>query len=135
MFYCIILCLFCIIVTKLCLEAVCTLIYRNRNFNITIKLNRTNTLLFTMRNYVNKHILRTIYFGIFNSHINYANLIWEQNLLVVSRIVILQRKALRIINFQSVTQVRYSNPPCRKNCMGSILHLYFRSLKSNRSML
>ena len=43
--------------------------------DIAIKLNRANSLLYTIRNYVNKHILRTIYFSIFNSHINYANLI------------------------------------------------------------
>ena len=28
--------------------------------DITIKLNRANAILFTIRNYVNKHILRTI---------------------------------------------------------------------------
>ena len=43
--------------------------------DIAVKLNRANALLFTIRNYVNKHILRTIYFAIFDSHINYANLI------------------------------------------------------------
>ena len=50
---------------------------------------------------INKHILRTIYFVIFASHINYANLIWGQNLHAVSRNVILQKKALRFMNFQS----------------------------------
>ena len=44
---------------------------------IAIKLNSANALLFTIRNYINKHILRTIYFAIFDSHINYANLIWD----------------------------------------------------------
>ena len=48
--------------------------------DITIKLNRANALLSIIRNYVNKHTLRTIYFAIFDSHINYANLIWGQNL-------------------------------------------------------
>ena len=62
--------------------------------DIAIKLNRANALLFTIRNYVNKHTPRNIYFAIFDSHINYANLIWGQNLHVVSRIVILQKKAL-----------------------------------------
>ena len=81
-------------------------IYENLNWkqhihDITIKLNRANALLFTIRSYVNKHILRTIYFAIFDSHINYVNLIWGQNLHAVSRIVILQKKALRIMNFQS----------------------------------
>ena len=68
--------------------------------DIAVKLNRANALLFTIRNYVNKHILRTIYFAIFDSHINYANLIWGQNLHALSRIIILQKKALRIMNFQ-----------------------------------
>ena len=69
--------------------------------DIAIKLNRANSLLYTVRNYVNKHILRTIYFSILYSHINYANLILGQNLHAVIRIVILQKKALRIMNFQS----------------------------------
>ena len=80
----------------------------NENFNwkqnihdIAIKLNRANTLLSIIRNYVNKHSLRTIYFAIFDSHINYVNLIWGQNLHSLSRIIILQKKALRIMNFQS----------------------------------
>ena len=41
--------------------------------DIAIKINRANSLLYTIRNYVNKHILRTIYFSIFDSYINYAN--------------------------------------------------------------
>ena len=60
---------------------------------IAIKLNRANALVLTIRNYVNKHILRTIYFTNFDSHINYANLIWGQNLNAVSRNVILKKKA------------------------------------------
>ena len=69
--------------------------------DITIKLNRSKALLFTIKNYVNKHILRTIYFAIFESHINHANLIWGQNLHALNRIIILQKKALGIMNFQS----------------------------------
>ena len=68
---------------------------------ITIKLTSANALLSIIRNYVNKHILRTIYFAIFDSHINYVNLIWGPNLNAVSRIIILQKKGLRIMNFQS----------------------------------
>ena len=75
--------------------------WKQRIYNIAIKLNRANALLFTIRNYVNKYILRTIYFAIFDSHINYANLIWNQNLNAVSRMVIPQKKALKIMNFQS----------------------------------
>ena len=57
----------------------------HENFNwkqhihdIAIRLNRANALLSIIRNYVNKHILRTIYFAIFGSRINYVNLIWDQ---------------------------------------------------------
>ena len=69
--------------------------------DIAIKLNRANVLLSIIRNYVNKLTLRTIYFAIFDPHINCANLIWGQNLHSLSRIIILQKKALRIMNFQS----------------------------------
>ena len=65
--------------------------------DIAIKLNRANTLLPVIRNYVYKHTLRTIYFVIFDSHINYINLIWDQNLHALSRTVILQKKDLRVI--------------------------------------
>ena len=57
--------------------------------DIAIKLNRTNALLYTIRNFVNRPIVRTIYFAIFDSHLNYDNLIWGQNLNISSRIVIL----------------------------------------------
>ena len=81
-------------------------IYENLNWkqhihDIAIKLNRANALLYTIRNFVNRHILRTIYFVIFETHLNYANLIWDQNLNTESRIVIRQWKALRIINLES----------------------------------
>ena len=57
----------------------------NENFNwkqhihdISIKLNRVTTLLSIITKYVNKHTLRTIYFPIFDFHMNYVNLIWSQ---------------------------------------------------------
>ena len=68
--------------------------------DIAIKFNRTNALLSIIRNYA-KLTLRTIYFAIFDSHINYANLVWGQNLHVLSRTIIPQKEALRTMNFQS----------------------------------
>ena len=44
--------------------------------DIAIKLNRANALLNTIRNFVNRYILTTIYFAIFDTHLNYANLIY-----------------------------------------------------------
>ena len=78
-----------------------------------IKLSSANALLYTIRNFVNRHILRTIYFAIFDTHLNYDNLIWGQNLNAVSRIVVLQKKALRIMNFHS--RDSHSSPLFKSN--------------------
>ena len=61
---------------------------------------------------LNKHIIQTLYFAIFNSHINYLNLIWGQNLYPLNRIIILKKKALKIMKFSLETpnQICYSDP-------------------------
>ena len=68
--------------------------------DIAIKLNRANALLFKIRNFVNVKTLKTIYYTIFDSHINYVNVIWAQNSNAVNRVSVLQKKALRTISFQ-----------------------------------
>ena len=68
--------------------------------DLSIKLNRANALLFKMRKYVSCKILRSIYFAIFDSYLSYCCLVWAQNCSTIQRIVILQKKAIRIINFQ-----------------------------------
>ena len=60
--------------------------------DIAVKLNRANALLFKIRNFVNITILKTIYFAIFDSHINYANLVWTQSSNAMSRILKLQKR-------------------------------------------
>ena len=87
--------------------------------DIAVKLNRANALLFKIRNFVNITILKTIYFAIFDSHINYANLVWAQNSNAMSRILTLQKKAMRIITFQS------------RNCHSSPLFSKLKLLKFN----
>ena len=67
---------------------------------ISVKLNRTNTLLFKIRKFVDDKILRSIYFAIFVSNLNYCSLLWAQNYNAINRLVSLQKKALRIMNFQ-----------------------------------
>ena len=52
-----------------------------------------------MRKYVSLKILRSIYFAIFDSYLSYCCLVWAQNR-TIQRITILQKKAIRIINFQ-----------------------------------
>ena len=68
--------------------------------DLSIKLNRANALLFKMREYVSLKILRFIYFAIFNFYLSYCCLVWSQNCSTIHRIIILQKKAIRIINFQ-----------------------------------
>ena len=99
-------------------------IHQNLNWidhinDIAVKLNRANALLFKMRNFVNVTILKTIYFAIFDSHINYANLVWAQNSNAMSRILTLQKKAMRIITFQS------------RNCHSGPLFFKLKLLKFN----
>ena len=43
--------------------------------NWTTKLNRAKTLLYKIRNYASFNSFKAIYLAIFDSHINYANLI------------------------------------------------------------
>ena len=69
--------------------------------DLSIKLNRANALLFKMRKYVTLKILRSIYFAIFDSYLSYCCPVWTQNCCTIQRIVILQKKTARIINFQS----------------------------------
>ena len=67
---------------------------------LSVKLNRANALLFKMRKHVRCKILRSIYFAIFDSYLSYCCLVWTQTCSTIQRIVILQKKAIRIINFQ-----------------------------------
>ena len=53
-----------------------------------------------MRKYVSLKILRSIYFAIFDSYLSYCCLVWTQNCSTIQWIVILQNKAVRIINLQ-----------------------------------
>ena len=68
--------------------------------DLSIKLNRANALLFKMRKYVSLEILKSIYFAIFDSYLFYYSLFWAQNFSTIQQISILQKKAIRIINFQ-----------------------------------
>ena len=68
--------------------------------DLSIKLNRANAFLFKMRKYVSLKILRSIYFAIFDSYLSYCCLVWAQNCSTIQQIIILQKNAVRIINFQ-----------------------------------
>ena len=67
---------------------------------IATKLNQANAMLYKVRDFVNANILKSIYYALFESHINYACIIWGQNISTINRLYILQKKALRIVNFK-----------------------------------
>ena len=71
--------------------------------NLEKKLSRSIGLLSKIRYYAPMHLLRTIYYSIFNSHLIYAYEIWgqNQNNLWFTKLTKLQNKALKVINFQS----------------------------------
>ena len=70
--------------------------------DLSAKLNRANALLFKIRKFVDNKILRSIYFAISESNLNYCSLVWAQNYnaIAINHLVILKKKALRIMNYQ-----------------------------------
>ena len=64
---------------------------------LSIKLNRTNALVFKMGKYVCLKILRSIYFAIFDSYLSYCCLVWVPNRSTIQRIIILQKETVRFI--------------------------------------
>ena len=67
---------------------------------VAIKLNRTNAMLYKVRDFVLSDTLRSIYCAMFDSHLNYSNLVWGQNTNAIIRLTIVQKKALRLMNFK-----------------------------------
>ena len=65
------------------------------------KLNRANGLLAKIRHFVGKHLLRTKYFAIFDSHLQYGCQIWGQkDSQELKNTTVIQNKGLQILNFQ-----------------------------------
>ena len=60
---------------------------------------RGNSFLSKLRYYVNKEILRTIYFALFHSYLTYVTRVWEQTRIPKKHITVLQKKVLRIMSF------------------------------------
>ena len=64
------------------------------------KLNRAAGMLAKIRHYVSSETLRNIYFAIFHSILTYGAQIWGQTINKnIKRVILIQKKALRIINF------------------------------------
>ena len=81
--------------------------------NIAVKLNRANALLLKIRNYVNMKTLRNNYYAIFDSHLPYSCMVWAENINAVNRLIILQKKPLRIMNLKD--QLFHSSPLFSEN--------------------
>ena len=73
--------------------------------NLKKKLSHSIGLLSKMSHYAPKHLLRTIGYSLFHSHLIYACKIWGQNQTnqMVKKLLLLQEKALKLINFQPQT--------------------------------
>ena len=46
---------------------------------VALKLKRANAVLCRVKEFVSTDTLRSIYYAIFDSHLNYGNLVWGQN--------------------------------------------------------
>ena len=51
--------------------------------------------------YVSSNTIKSIYYGIFDSYLNYDNLLWGQNINRIKCPTILQKNALRLTNFKA----------------------------------
>ena len=56
------------------------------------KLNRANALLAKLRYFANSEILRSTYFSIFHSHLNYVCIAWGLTRFPQQKVSILQKK-------------------------------------------
>ena len=61
--------------------------------DIAVRLNRAIATLFRVREFVNTIILKSIYCAIFDFHLNYANIVWDQNKNSINGLIILQNSS------------------------------------------
>ena len=61
--------------------------------DLSVKLNMVNALLFIIRKFADDKMLRSIYFAIFESNLNYSSLVWAQNYNTINCLVIVQIKS------------------------------------------
>ena len=57
-------------------------------------------MLYKVREFASTDTLRSIYYAIFDSHLNYGNLVCGQNTNAIKRLTVLQKKALRLMSFK-----------------------------------
>ena len=74
--------------------------WESRVNDTATKLEQANAMLNRVRDFVSANILKSIYSALLESFINYTFIIWGQNINTINRLHILQKSALRIINFK-----------------------------------
>ena len=57
-------------------------------------------MFYKARDFVNGNILKSIYCALFESHINYACIMWGRNICAINHLYILQKITFRIISFK-----------------------------------
>ena len=67
------------------------------------KLNLANSMLYKLRDFVNSDILKSIYYALFESCINYACIISGKNISTINRLSFRQKKTFRVTNFKKRT--------------------------------
>ena len=73
--------------------------WRHKISNVAAKLNKANAMLSKIRHFVNFNTLKSIYHAILESHLNYSLTVWAQNANSIKRLLVLQKKSLRIMHF------------------------------------
>ena len=75
---------------------------------IALKLNRAIAMLYKLRDFVIPKTLISVYYALFESHLNYASIVWGQNIHSINRLFILQKKAIRTLFYKQ--QNEHSTP-------------------------
>ena len=71
-----------------------------RHFNATATiLNWANVMLCKSRDFVNADILKSMYYALFESQINYAGIIWRKNISTINPLCILIEKDTSLLSF------------------------------------
>ena len=66
---------------------------------VDAKLNRANAMLSKIRRFLNFNTLKPINHATLESHLNYSLKVWAQNANSIERLLVLQKKSLRIMPF------------------------------------
>ena len=75
--------------------------------------NKANPLLSKPRHFTDRKTVKSIYHATFKPHLYYSSLVWPQNSNSIKRLLVLQKKSLRIIYFQNY--IAHTSPLFRES--------------------